>query len=351
MLAAFLDRPAQRPHPTLRHVLCSGEALPYPLLLRCQAALPDAELHNLYGPTEAAIDVTSWRCRSDQYAGLVPIGRPVANTAIYLLDAHRQPVPVGVTGEIYIGGVQVARGYLNRPDLTQERFLPDPFSAVPDARMYKTGDLGRYLPDGNMVFLGRNDFQVKIRGFRIELGEIEAQLLACPGVRDAVVIAREDKPGDKRLVAYLVPEEAAELSAAQLRAQLASVLAEYMIPAAYVMLTTIPLTPNGKVDRRLLPAPEVDAYARRAYVAPVGAIEASIAGIWQDLFHVPQIGRRDHFFELGGHSLLALQFVARLRVVFGVDIALRELFAEPTVAGFAAALLRSKPLLDRNLAA
>jgi amino acid adenylation domain-containing protein len=328
-------------------LIVGGEACPAALARQWAS---QHRLFNAYGPTESTVAVAIYRCLPDQ-TGSLPIGRPIANTSIYLLDAQRQPVPIGVAGEIYIGGVQVARGYLNRPDLTQERFLPDPFRGEPDARMYKTGDLGRYLPDGNLVFLGRNDFQVKVRGFRIELGEIEAQLLACPGVREAAVIAREDAPGEKRLVAYVVPAEGAELSVAQLRAQLSANLAEYMVPAAYVTLQSLPLTPNGKLDRKTLPAPGEEAYAKRTYKAPVGAIEATIASIWQELFHVPQIGRRDHFFELGGHSLLAVQFVSRLRLALGIDVALRELFAEPTVAGFAAALVKGKPLLHRNLVA
>ncbi|HEY6927002.1 MAG TPA: amino acid adenylation domain-containing protein, partial [Steroidobacteraceae bacterium] len=305
----------------------------------CPAALAQQwaarhRLFNAYGPTETTVCASTYRCQPDQQ-GLVPIGRPIPNATLYVLDAQRQPVPIGVTGELYIGGVQVARGYLNRPELTQERFLPDPFSADPTARLYKTGDLGRYLPDGNLVFLGRNDFQVKIRGFRIELGEIEAQLLTCQGVREAVVSAREDSPADKRLVAYLVPEEEAQLSISQLRAHLTSVLPEYMVPAAYVTLPSLPLTPNGKVDRRALPAPQADAHLKRTYAPPTGEIEIAIAAIWQDLLHIQQVGRHDHFFELGGHSLLAVQLVSRLRQVLGADVALRDLFATPTLADFA----------------
>src|SRR6185437_12372644 len=331
-------------------LVVAGEACPAAL---AQQWAGKHRLFNAYGPTESTVCASTYRCRPEQ-AGPVPIGRPIANTTLYLLDAQRQPVPVGVTGEIYIGGVPVARGYLNRSDLTEERFLPDPFSVVPDARMYKTGDLGRYLPDGNLVYIGRNDFQVKIRGFRIELGEIEAQLLACAGVREAAVIAREDTPGDKRLVAYVVPEEAAELSVVELRARLASVLAEYMIPAAYVTLTALPLTTNGKLDRSLLPAPESDAYLKRAYEAPIGEIEIAIAQIWQELLHLDQVGRHDHFFELGGHSLALITMIERLRqrkMVVGV----RSVFTAPTLAALAAVIASNESnitvVAPRNLIA
>ncbi|HEY6924562.1 MAG TPA: amino acid adenylation domain-containing protein, partial [Steroidobacteraceae bacterium] len=317
------------PPADLETLIVAGESCSPTLREKIKAFTRPIALYNEYGPTETTVWATAYRCEPDD-EGAIPIGRPIANTKIYLLDAYRQPVPIGVPGEIYIGGAQVARGYLGRPDLTQERFLPDPFSAAPHARMYKTGDLGRYLPDGNLVFLGRNDSQVKIRGYRIEPGEIEAHLLACPGVRAAAVIARED-----RLVAYVVPEERTELSVEHLRARLASELAEYMVPAAYVVLPSLPLTPNGKLDRRALPAPEADAYLKRAYEAPVGEVEIAIASIWRDLLKIQQVGRHDHFFELGGHSLLAVQLISRLRQVLGADVALPDLFATPTLSAFA----------------
>ncbi|MGC5964100.1 amino acid adenylation domain-containing protein, partial [Ralstonia pseudosolanacearum] len=241
---------------------------------RSLARFPHSELHNLYGPTEAAIDVTAWRCNAEIHPGIVPIGRPIANTQIYVLDAHRQPVPLGVTGEIYIGGVGVARGYLNRPELTAERFVVNPFHGEGRERMYRTGDLGRWLPDGSLEYQGRADAQVKLRGFRIELGEIEARLLQCAGVSEAVVTMREDVPGEQRLVAYYVSGEAIE--AQTLREQLQASLPEYMVPAAYVRLEHLPLTPNGKLDRKGLPAPDGQAYASAAYEAPQGEVEQTL---------------------------------------------------------------------------
>jgi len=335
MLHVFLDQIGAGRCRSLRRVLCSGEALSYALQQRFMAQWPDVELHNLYGPTEAAIDVTSWLCSPDLHAGIVPIGHPIANIRIYILNARLQPVPLGVSGEIYIGGVGVARGYLNRPELTEERFISNPFSAETDARLYKTGDLGRWLPDGNVEYLGRNDFQVKIRGFRIELGEIEALLALCPGVREAVVIAREDRAGDKRLVAYLTAQDQSNLAAADLRARLAGSLPDYMLPGAFVMLPALPLTANGKLDRQALPVPDGDALITRPYAAPQGPVETAIARIWQALLEIEQVGRDDDFFELGGHSLLAVQLIARLRQELNVEVALREFFAQPTPAALA----------------
>jgi hypothetical protein len=266
----------------------------------------------------------------------VPIGRPVANTRVYVLDAAGEPVPVGVAGELYIGGAGVVRGYLGRPGQTAERFVADPFGGgKPGARLYRTGDLARWRPDGTVEFLGRTDFQVKVRGFRIELGEIEARLAEHANVREAVVLAREDVPGDQRLVAYVVGDADAE----SLRAHLSSVLPEYMVPAAYVRLEALPLTPNGKLDRKALPAPEGDAYASREYEAPVGKIEVALAEIWTELLRVERVGRWDHFFELGGHSLLALQVVSRVRQVMGLELALAAVFEKPVLSALAERIL------------
>jgi amino acid adenylation domain-containing protein len=330
-MAVLAALPADAQLGEVHTLIVGGEALPPALADHWWAR---CKLFNSYGPTEATVCATVYECHAP-HAALVPIGRPLANTRIYILDAAGAPVPLGVTGEIHIGGVQVARGYLNRPELTAERFIPDPFGDDPQARLYKTGDLGRWLADGNIDYMGRNDFQVKLRGFRIELGEIESRLTACEGVREAVVVAREDAPGDKRLVAYLVARDGAALLPATLRAQLGSALAEYMVPSAFVMLDALPLTPNGKVDRKALPAPDGAAIALRSYEAPQGELENTIAAIWQALLGVPQVGRNDHFFELGGYSLLATQFVARLRDATGIDLPLMKVFQAPILASLA----------------
>src|SRR4030088_1782543 len=251
----------------------------------------------------------------------IPIGRPISNTRIYLLDRYGEPVPVGVSGEIHIGGAGVARGYLHRAELTSERFIASPF--VAGERLYRTGDLGRYLADGTIEYLGRNDHQVKIRGFRIELGEIEARLSSYPGVGEAVVVAREEA-GEKRLVAYYTQAgDGAGVEVDGLRGHLCSVLPDYMVPAAYVRLDALPLTPNGKLDRQALPAPEGDAYARRGYEAPVGAVEETLASIWSEVLGHERVGRHDNFFELGGHSLLAVRLISRVRQDLGVELGLR----------------------------
>ncbi|MGZ8906693.1 MAG: non-ribosomal peptide synthetase, partial [Methylobacter sp.] len=328
MLQVFLEHIDAEKCRSLRQILCSGEALPHALQVRMQNCLPAVALHNLYGPTEAAVDVTAWRCRNDANPGIVPIGHAIANTAIYILDPWLEPVPLGVSGEIYIGGIAVGRGYLNRPELTGERFVPDPFRK--SARMYKTGDLGRRLADGAIDYLGRNDFQVKIRGFRIELGEIESRLSASAGGRESVVIAREDGHGDKRLVAYLTQGSGSELSIAGLRADLASTLPDYMLPGAFVVLPALPLTANGKLDRGALPTPDADAVISHSYEAPQGPIETALARIWQELLELERVGRNDHFFELGGHSLMALSLVECLRQE-GWALEARAVFANPVL--------------------
>ncbi len=314
MLQAFLEQHAEGRCASVRHIVCSGEELTPALQNRCLQMQPQARLSNLYGPTECAVDVTAWECMLDESAARVPIGRPIANTQIYILDRGLEPMPVGVAGEIYIGGVQVGRGYLNRPELTEERFVRDPFSDDPKGRMYKTGDLGRWRADGTIEYLGRNDQQVKIRGFRIELGEIEAQLVRHGQVKEAVVLAREDGPGEKRLVGYVIPRDSsAAASAEALREHLKGMLPEYMVPSAFVMLESFPLTPNGKLDRRALPAPDLSSYASREYEAPQGEVEEVLAGIWQELLHVERVGRNDNFFGLGGHSLIGMKLISTIR--------------------------------------
>jgi amino acid adenylation domain-containing protein len=314
--------------------LCGGEALPAELASALRGRV--GGLWNVYGPTETTIWSMSAAVRGDSAGLNVPIGRPVANTRVYVLDAAGEPVPVGVAGELYIGGAGVVRGYLGRAEQTAERFVADPFGGEPGARMYRTGDLARWRPDGTMEFIGRTDFQVKVRGFRIELGEIEARLADHAEVREAVVLAREDVPGDVRLVAYFVGDAEAEA----LRTHLSTALPEYMVPAAYVRLESLPLTPNGKLDRKALPAPEGDAFASREYEAPVGEIEVALAEIWAELLRVERVGRRDHFFELGGHSLLGTRVVARVREVFAVELLLRAVFEQPVLSGLAAEIER-----------
>ncbi|KXU82829.1 hypothetical protein CR51_42505 [Caballeronia megalochromosomata] len=320
--------------PRLQVLVLGGESPGVPLM---RTAPADISIFNAYGPTETTVCATAWRRPSGFDGNTVPIGRPLANTLIYLLDAHGQLMPPGAVGELHIGGAGVARGYLNRPELTAERFLHDPFSKTPGARMYRTGDLARWLPDGNIEFLGRNDLQVKIRGYRIELGEIEARLAAHEGIREAVVLARDGGGSGRQLVAYYTPRAGRQApQSQQLRAHMLETLPDYMVPAAYVMRDAMPLTPNGKVDRRALPAPDESAFTRRDYEAPVGDAETLIAAIWAEVLGRERVGRHDNFFELGGHSLLAVTLIERMRQA-GVPADVRVLFSQPSVAALAAA--------------
>ncbi|MEO7327241.1 MAG: amino acid adenylation domain-containing protein, partial [Minicystis sp.] len=300
--------------------------------------LPDCVLRNQYGPSESHV-VTELTLSGDprSFPGLPSIGRPIRNVRVYLLDPHRRPVPTGVPGELYLGGFQLARGYLHRPDLTEERFVPDPFSDEPGARLYRTGDLCRYRQAGEIDYLGRADTQVKVRGFRVELGEIEIVLGQHPAAREVVVIVREDTPGEKRLVAYLVRNEGTPLAVSELRAFVKDQLPDYMVPQLFVVLDQLPLTPSGKVDRRALPAPDLGALADQARVAPRGPVEEALAGIFAEILHLPveQVGAHDGFFELGGHSLLGTQVVSRVRAAFRIELPLRALFEHPTPAGLA----------------
>ncbi len=365
MLRLFLTEPGLEQCYSLKRVICSGEALPLDLQQQFCDRLPQVALHNLYGPTEAAIDVTAWACQPNSAYTTVPIGKAIANIQIYLLNQYLQPVPVGVPGELHIGGVGVARGYLNRPELTNERFIRNPFSKFPRiggfrgpaknsepsppsppnlggmktgdlGRLYKTGDLARYLPDGNIEYLGRIDHQVKLRGFRIELGEIEFALSQHPAVREQAVIVRQDSTGNQQLVAYLVPQPETKVDLAQLRDSLKTQLPEYMVPNAFVVLEALPLTPNGKLDRKNLPAPTEESVVRSQLIPPRTATEKKLAEIWSQLLGIETIGIHDNFFELGGHSLLATQVISRVRETLGTDISLRQLFAYPTIAEFAA---------------
>ena len=315
----------------LLKILCGGEALPRdlvaPLLGRCK------EFWNLYGPTETTIWSTVCQVKSKEDPIL--IGRPIANTQLYILDNSLQPTPAGVVGELHIGGEGLARGYLNRPELTAEKFIPHPFSTDPNARVYKTGDLARYRSDGTIECLGRIDHQVKVRGYRIELGEIESRIKEAEAVGNCVVVLREDRPGDQRLTAYYVPRDGQAVSVFEVRRHLQSKLPEYMVPQHYVELSSIPLTPNGKVDRKALPKPERDGATEQGYVAPRTETERKIAAVWQEVLDRERVGLQDDFFDLGGHSLLATQVMSRINRLFDVQMPLRRLFEARTVGGLA----------------
>ena len=345
MLQTFLDQHQPGTCSSVRHVVCSGEELPAPLQTKCFDSLPQARLSNLYGPTEAAIDVTAWECSPEDCGTRVPIGRPISNIQTYLLDGHMQPVPVGVAGEIYIGGLGVARGYLNRPQLTAERFIKDPFSSDPQGRLYRSGDLGRWRANGNIEYLGRNDNQVKIRGFRIELGEIEAQLLQHPQVKEAAVLAREYSPGDKRLIAYFVPSQnivpesdditADKFPISQLREHLSARLPDHMIPSVWVTLRQFPLTSNGKVNRHALPEPQGWSEQTTEYIAPRSELERVLAEIWAQVLRVDRVGLHDDFFELGGHSLLGITLISKVAGRLAFQPPVVTIFRYPTIAEMA----------------
>ncbi|WP_163867071.1 non-ribosomal peptide synthetase, partial [Myxococcus eversor] len=311
-----------------------GEALPSESASRLRAALPSVRLVNLYGPTEVTIDATFAEVSGLESGLTLPIGRPVANTLAYVLDSALHPLPIGVPGELFLGGAQLALGYLGRPQLTAERFVPNPFSAQPGARLYRTGDKARWLADGTLQYLGRVDFQVKLRGQRIELGEIEAALLQQPGVHDAVALVRHDVPGHQHLVAYLVPSTDGQAPETEvLRSALLRLLPEYMVPSAFVSLQALPLTPNGKLDRKALPAP--DSQHDHAFLPPSSPTELQLASLWLQLLRVERVGLNDSFFALGGHSLLATQLVSRIRSSFGAELPLRAVFEAPSLAALA----------------
>jgi amino acid adenylation domain-containing protein len=335
LLQLLVEEPAFDESLALRAVMCGGEALAPQIVTRFQSRI-GAKLYNVYGPTETTIDSTLWPCEECNPHSAVPIGRPIPNTQVYILDDLLRLLPIGVAGNLCIGGVGLARGYVGRPDLTGEKFIPDPFSGEPGARLYKSGDLARYRPDGNIEFLGRCDYQVKIRGFRIELGEIEGTLGQHPAVREAIVQAQEVGSGEKRLVAYVVAGRESRPTASELRGFLKDKLPVHMVPAVFVLLDTFPLTANGKVNRHALPTPD----SRRpepdeTFVACRTPTEELLAEIWAQVLGVERVGIYDDFFQLGGHSLLATQVVSRIREAFQVEMPLRRLFEAPTVAGLA----------------
>ncbi|MGY2170367.1 non-ribosomal peptide synthetase [Pseudomonas gingeri] len=330
MLQQFLELEEVSQCTSLTDVFCGGGELTAALAHRVRERLPGVRLHNVYGPTEATVDSTVWTLEPGAAIPDIqlPIGRPICNTRLYVLDAQDRPVPIGFSGQLHIGGVGVARGYLGLPQLVAERFIDSPF--VAGDRLYRTGDLVRYRADGNLEFLGRDDFQVKLRGFRLELGEIEARLSAHDRVREAVVLMR-----DERLVAYFTPRDPAQVPAIEaLRNHLSTLLPDYMVPSAYVRLDAWPLTPNGKLDRQALPAPGIEAVISRRYEAPQGAVEIALAQIWAEVLKIERVGRNDHFFELGGHSLLAMKLVARMREA-GLEADASAIFSEPRLAALA----------------
>jgi amino acid adenylation domain-containing protein/FkbH-like protein len=341
MLQVFLEEPEIERCISLRRVICSGEALPLKLQERFFERL-SCELHNLYGPTEAAIDVSYYACSPDRSLGTVPIGRPIANTRLYILNENGQPVPIGVKGELHIGGVGLARGYLNRPELTSERFIADPFGTTSHDRLYKTGDLARYLDDGNIEYLGRNDNQIKLRGFRIELGEIEAALDRYPGLRTSAVSVDTRRPDSPALIAYGVPLGSPP-EEKELLAFLRQTIPDYMLPSAFVWLERLPVTVNGKLDRCALPLPDDSVFCQYSeFIAPRNPIEEQMATIWSEVLQLDRIGVRDNFFALGGHSLLATRMIALLRSAFQRDLSVRDLFENPTLETLAR-LLGDRP--------
>jgi amino acid adenylation domain-containing protein len=340
MLKVFLEDERTSECESLKRVICSGEALSGELQERFYERMA-GELHNLYGPTEAAVDVTSWACERESLRRVVPIGKPIANTQIYVLDERLEAVPVGVAGELFIGGVNLARGYLNRAELTAERFIPHPYSTRGGERLYRTGDIARWLADGNIEYLGRIDQQVKIRGFRIELEEIRVTLLQHPDIKEAVISTRGDSTENHRLVAYLIAAAGRELSSGELRDYVKERLPEYMVPSVFVMLEKLPLTPNGKVDYRALPRPEGhNVGLKNEYVAPRTDVEQLLRNIWHEVTGIEKIGVHDNFFDLGGHSILMLKVQRKIREAFQRELSLVELFKYPTIHLLAECLRR-----------
>ncbi len=348
MLRMFLENKHANQCHCLQRVICSGEALPYDLQQLFFSKF-NCELHNLYGPTEAAVDVTYWACDRNSCRAVVPIGRPVANTQIYILDKEQQPLPVGIPGELHIGGLQVARGYLNRGELTDDKFIADPFKNDTKSRLYKTGDIARYLPGGEIEYLGRMDFQVKIRGLRMELGEIEAVLCMHPQISGAVVLAGDDNSGEQRLIAYVVPAQSPKPSIESLRGGLLKKLPEYMVPALFIFIEEMPLSTNGKIDRKALPEPslarpEMD----QAYAPPSTSLEKNMVEIWRQVLSIEKIGIHDNFFTLGGSSLLVVQAVALVNEKLNRNLPVVKMFQYQTINELAKHLMEDKNARPSN---
>ncbi|MCT7952162.1 amino acid adenylation domain-containing protein [Ancylothrix sp. C2] len=345
-LAALLNSPEAQFILPQKRLILGGEPVKWNLVKKVRNLSPNCLVFNHYGPTETTVGVLTYAVNFDKIKAdydTVPLGLPIANTQIYILDSHLQPVPVGITGELHIGGDNLARGYLNRPEATAEKFIRNFFDTQAEKRLYKTGDLARYLPDGNIEFIGRIDNQVKIRGFRIELGEIEQAIRQHPDIAEAVVVVREEEISEKRLVAYLVPHQKQTPTQSEIRNFLIAKLPDYMVPSAFVILKTLPLTSNGKVDRQSLPAPdETRPELTGNFVAPRTNAEQTLATIWVEVLKVKKVGIYDNFFELGGHSLLATQVISRVRQIFEVELSLQRLFESPTVADLGVAITQKQ---------
>jgi acyl-coenzyme A synthetase/AMP-(fatty) acid ligase/acyl carrier protein len=333
MLTIFLEEKGLKNCTSLRRVFCSGEAITMAQQNRFFEIF-DIELHNLYGPTEAAVEVTRWQCQPNDVGQIVPIGIPVANTQIYILDEYLQPVPIGTPGELYIAGIQVARGYLNRPELTAERFVNDPFITQSKAKMYRSGDLARHRPNGVIEYLGRVDYQIKLRGFRIELGEIEAILESHPEVHQAVVVLQEEN-NNKQLIAYYLGTKMIEVI--DLKNHISAHLPDYMIPAQFVYMDEFPLGSSGKVKRSELPPVDIKQINQEiVYVAPRTDLEEMVAEIWSEILEIEKIGVHDNFFELGGHSLTAIRLMSRVIEAFDLTLPINLVFEKPTIATYSA---------------
>ena len=351
LLQVFLENPQASECKTLTRITTGGERLSVQLQDKFFQILK-ADLYNGYGATETTIAVCYWKCQRNQNYSTVPIGKPINNTQVYILNSDLQPLSVGIAGELHIAGDGLARGYLNRPDLTAKKFIDNPFVETRHAlslRLYKTGDLCRYLPDGNIEFIGRIDNKVKIRGFRIELGEIEGTLNQHPEIRETLVIAREHKNNNNYLVAYIISSQ--KISRGKLREYLADKLPNYMIPSGFIFLNKFPLNPNGKIDKKALPEFDYQENKENEYIPPSNDIEMKLTNIWQEVLGVEKIGINDNFFLLGGHSLLATQVVSRIRNQFKVELPLKYMFEYPTIKGLSEHIIMLNDLshMDDNI--